>query len=320
MTRSVYIAITSALLFIPSAVAAQTAQQEHADHAKGTAKSQTPTHGPPPKPAPPATPPIAAQTKPADEHAGHVMAAPPQAPSNPVPRAAVPPLTDEDRKAAFPEVVGHTLHDSGVNYWVLFDQLEGQAAGGAASFNWDSKGWVGGDVNRLWLRSEGAANQDGVADAEAHIFYGRAIARWWDLVAGVRQDFRPGRGQTWAAVGIQGLAPYWFEVEATGYLGDGGRTGARFEVEYELLFTNRLIAQPLIEIELYGQPDPQRGVGAGLSSANVGLRLRYEIRRELAPYLGVTWDRKFGETRDIATTSGKGGSSARVAFGMRAWF
>lgn len=289
---------------LASSVHAQ--QPEHADHAKETPKAAAPVA--PTLPAKPA-PSTAPQSKQADEHAGQQMRS-----------TDVPPLTDEDRKAAFPEVAGHTLHDSGGNYWVLFDQLEGQAAGGVASFNWDSKGWVGGDVNRLWLRSEGAANEDGVDDAEAHIFYGRAIARWWDLVAGVRQDFRPGTGQTWAAVGIQGLAPYWFEVEATGYFGDGGRTGARFEVEYDLLFTNRLIAQPLIEIELYGRPDPERGVGAGLSSANVGIRLRYEVRRELAPYLGVTWDRKFGDTRDIATTAGKGGSSARVAFGLRAWF
>jgi copper resistance protein B len=102
----------------------------------------------------------------------------------------------------------------------------------------------------------------------------------------VRQDFRPGDPQTWAAVGIQGLAPYWFEVEATGYVGAGGRTAAKLEVEYELLFTNRLILQPLVELELYGKSDPERGIGRGLSSLETGLRLRYEIRREFAPYVG----------------------------------
>jgi uncharacterized protein involved in copper resistance len=112
------------------------------------------------------------------------------------------------------------------------------------------------------------------------------------IVGGVRQDFRPGPAQTWAAFGVQGLAPYWFDIEATGYIGASGRTHARFEVEYELLFTNRLVLQPLFEAELVSKSDPERGVGAGLSTTDLGFRLRYEIRREFAPYLGITWSTK----------------------------
>ena len=121
-------------------------------------------------------------------------------------------------------------------------------------------------------------------------------------------------------MGIQGLAPYWFEVEATAYVGAGGRTHFRFEGEYELLLTNRLIFQPLLEVEVYGKADPERGIGAGISTAEAGLRLRYEFRREFAPYLGVTWQRKFFGTADAARAAGEETGGARLAVGLRFWF
>jgi copper resistance protein B len=153
-----------------------------------------------------------------------------------------------------------------------------------------------------------------------HALYGRAIRRWWDVLVGVRQDFRPGPARTWAAVGVQGLAPYWFEIEATAYIGESGRTHFRFETEYELLLTNRLVLQPLVELEIYGKSDPERRIGAGLGSAAAGLRLRYEIRREFAPYIGVTWNQKFFGTRDFARAAGEDTGGARVAAGVRVWF
>jgi copper resistance protein B len=116
------------------------------------------------------------------------------------------------------------------------------------------------------------------------------------------------------------LAPYWFEIEATGYVGRGGRTHAKFEVEYDLLLTNRLILQPLVELEMYGKRDPARGIGAGLSSIETGLRVRYEFRRELSPYVGITWDRKLFGTADLARAEGEDPGGARVAFGLRTWF
>lgn len=235
-------------------------------------------------------------------------------------RTEVPPLTDADRAAAFPDVEGHTVHDSIVNYFVLFDQMEWQGAGGRGAFNWDTKAWVGGDIHRLWIRTEGDVEQSDIEGAQAHVLYGRAIARWWDLVAGVRQDFRPGPGRTWAAFGIQGLAPYWFEIEATGYVGEGGRTHARVEADYELLFTNRVILQPLVEVEIHGRSDPARRIGAGFSTIDAGLRLRYEIRRELAPYVGLTWQRALAGTADRARSAGDSVGAARVTFGLRTWF
>ena len=235
--------------------------------------------------------------------------------------AAVPPITDEDRAAAFPKLNGqHAVHDDGVHYYVLFDQLEWQSGGGVSGVSWDTSGWIGKDVNRVWFRTEGDSDSGQIGHAQAHILYGRAIGPWWDVVAGVRQDFSPGPGRTWAAFGIQGLAPYWFEVQATAYVGESGRTHFRFETEYELLLTNRLVLQPQVEIEIYGKSDPERRIGAGLSALDTGLRVRYELRRELAPYVGITWNRQFFGTADFARAAGEDPSGARFTLGLRMWF
>jgi copper resistance protein B len=230
----------------------------------------------------------------------------------------IPPITDEDRKAAFPDVEGHAVHDHVVSYFVLFDQLEWQS--NAGGLNLDGKGWLGRDRDRVWFRAEADGEDGRVGEAEAHVFYGRQFSRWWDVVAGVRQDFRPGPSRTWAAIGVQGIAPYWFEIEATAYIGESGRTHFRGEVEYEFLLTNRLVLQPLVEVEVFGKSDPERGIGAGLSSTDAGFRLRYEFRREFAPYIGVTWNTKFGKTANFAEAAGEETGGARFVSGMRLWF
>jgi copper resistance protein B len=233
--------------------------------------------------------------------------------------SSAPPLTDEDRRAAFPDVHGHAVHDTSINWFVLFDQLEWQRAGDASGTSWDSRGWIGGDRHRVWFRTDGESDGARLDAGDAQLFYGRAVARWWDVVVGVRQDVRPGPSQTWAAVGIQGLAPYRFEVEATAYVGAGGRTQFRVETEYELLVTNRLILQPLLEVAASGRRDRDRGLGAGLNTVDAGVRLRYEIRRELAPYVGVTWQRRFFGTADAARAAGEPSGGARLAVGLRFW-
>ena len=332
MTSTVLLRLTlvACCLVVANGAAAQDPHAGHKEPAKPATKPETEKAQPakpqsaqpqPAKPQPPTAKPPPSSTKPAakeagavEDHAAHMVQ------SADAPKEPIPPLTDAARAAAFPNVEGHAVHDDAMNYFVLFDQFEWRPKENGGGVNWDSKGWIGQDVNRMWFRTEGESSQSDVEHAEAHLLYGRAIARWWDLVAGIRQDFRPGPGRTYAAFGVQGLAPYWFEIEATGYVGEGGRTLARFEAEYELLFTNRFIAQPLLEMEFYGRPDVARGVGAGLSSTGFGARFRYEIRRELAPYIGVTWDRKYGETRDLASAAGEDASSARVVFGIRAWF
>ena len=236
------------------------------------------------------------------------------------PTTPIPPITDADRIAAFPDVKPQVMRDRAVNVLVLFDQLEWQGDGISGGMNWDTKGWVGGDRTRVWFRTEGQVESGHLDDVEAHLLYGRPVARWWDVVVGVRQDVQPGPAQTWGAFGLQGLAPYWFEVEVTGYISEGGRTAARFEADYELLLTNRLVLRPLVEVDLYGKSHAERGIGAGLSSTDIELRLRYEFRRELAPYVGVTWNRLFGETRNLAEAGGVATSRMRFVGGLRLWY
>lgn len=221
--------------------------------------------------------------------------------------------------AAFPDLAGHGVQDKAINYFVLLDQLEWQDAAGGAQ-NWDAKGWIGTDLDRAWFRTEGE-REDGRTDAAfAEALYGRAISPWWDLVAGVRNDFRPGPSRTWGAIGVQGLAPYKLDIEATAYIGESGHSHARFEVEYETLLSNRLILQPQIEAEVFAENDRRRSIGAGLSTVELGLRLRYEVRREFAPYLGVVWSRKFGNTADFARADGERVEDTRLVAGIRFWF
>jgi copper resistance protein B len=246
------------------------------------------------------------------------MPAQAQAAGEPLP-AFIPPVTDADRQAAFPDVEGHTAHDNDINYFVLFDQLEWETGGGRRGFGWDTKGWVGRDSDRLWFRTEGQRDGSTTADAQTHLFYGHQFSPWWDVVAGVRQDFAPGPAQTWAAVGIQGLAPVWFDVEATAYLGANARNHYRLETEYQLLLTNRLVLQPQAEIEIYGKPDLEHDRDRGLATLDVGLRLRYLVRRELAPYVGVVWHQKHFGTADIARAKGESTGGARLAVGLRFW-
>jgi copper resistance protein B len=265
---------------------------------------------------------------PAEDHSRHQMPAPPvedhSAHQAPPPAVVlppfIPPLTAADRAAAFPDVHDTMAHDdNALNYFVLFDQLEWQSGRGGTVLGWDTKGWVGRDRDRLWFRTEGERDGGRLAHAEVQAFYGRAIARWWDALAGVRQDARPGAAQTWVGVGLQGLAPYWFEVEATAYVSTTGRTHLLLESEYELHVTNRLVLQPLVEANLYGRADPSRGRGAGLSAIEGGLRLRYEFRREFAPYVGVTWQRRLFGAADEARENGQRAGSARLALGLRLW-
>lgn len=239
-------------------------------------------------------------------------------PSAPTP-ASMPPITDEDRKAAFPEVHDHAVHGESTHAYVLFDQFEGRTGSGAQVFSWDTKGWVGGDRNRFWFRTEGDRAGDVWEQAQHNLLYGRAISPWWELIAGIRLDTLPNTPRTALALGVQGLAPYRTEVELSAYIEPTGRTHVRFESEYELLITNRLAFQPLVEFELYGTADPERHMGRGLTTGEFGVRLRYEVRREFAPYAGVVWSRKFFGTRDLARAAGSRPASVRFAAGVRFW-
>ena len=245
---------------------------------------------------------------------------PAKPPSSEQPKEPIPLVTEGDRAAAFPaDMHGHAVHDTNFHYQVLFDRLEwrGDDSGG---FTFENTSWFGGDINRLWIRADLESDDTELESASVDALWGRSFSRWWDFVLGMRQDFRPGDPQPWAAVGIQGLAPQWFEIEATAYVGAEGRTRAEFEIEYDLLLTQRMKLQPLVEFDVYGKDDPQRGIAAGLSSLEAGFRVRYEVRREFAPYVGITWDRKLFGTGDLARDRGDDVSQARLAFGVRTWF
>jgi copper resistance protein B len=203
---------------------------------------------------------------------------------------------------------------------VMIDKLEWRAAEGPDPLAWDAQGWIGKDLNKLWLKTEGEAVDGKATGAELQALYSRAVAPFWDLQAGWRHDFRPRPSRDWLALGVQGLAPYEFDVDATLFAGGNGQLAARFRAEYELLFTQRLILSPEAEVNIYGKDDAVTGVGSGFSTLDLGLRLRYEIRRELAPYMGVNWAKKFGRTVDLAREEGEATDDLQFVLGIRAWF
>ena len=203
---------------------------------------------------------------------------------------------------------------------VMLDQLEWRDTQEGSAGAWDAQGWYGGDYNKLWVKTEGMRAGGVTSDAAVEVLADRVIARWWDAQAGIRQDFGRGPARTWLALGLQGLAPYWLDVEGTFYVGEEGRVAARLKASYDLLLTQRLIVQPYGEINLYSKADPEKRVGSGVSDLELSLRLRYEVRRELAPYLGVGWFRRFAESADLARAAGEGHDELQLLAGLRMWF
>jgi copper resistance protein B len=232
----------------------------------------------------------------------------------------IPVLTDADRAAAVPPAHDHPVHDNGIQSYVVFDRLEVWNADQGTGFEWEGQSWIGTDLNRLWLRSEGERVDGRTHSADLEVLYGHSVSPWWDVVTGIRHDFKPGASQDFAAIGVMGLAPYKFEVAATAYIGQSGQTSARVEVEYETLLTNRLILQPLIEVNLYGRDDARRGIGSGFSTIEAGLRLRYEFTRQFAPYIGIVREHAFGGTADLLRDDGEDIDDTRITAGVRIWF
>ncbi|MGV1106932.1 copper resistance protein B [Xanthomonas translucens] len=243
------------------------------------------------------------------------------APASALPREPIPPLTDADRAAAFPVLRTHAmLHAPPRTSYLLFDRLEGWDNHHGSGQAWEASAWYGGDIDRLWLRSEGARSGGRTEAAELDALYGHAVSPWWDLLVGVKQGLAPGDARTSAAFGVQGMAPYKFEVAATLYIGEGGSASARLQGEYDVLLSNRWILQPRLETEAAFADDRAHGVGSGLSSIEAGLRLRYEISRRFAPYLGVVHERAFGATAGYRRDAGDAARDTRVVAGVRIWF
>lgn len=203
---------------------------------------------------------------------------------------------------------------------LLMDRLERGRTRDNSSTAYDLLAWYGRTYDRAWFKTDGKTDAGRIQDARTELLWGHAVATYWDTQLGVRYDSGVGPDRKWLAFGVQGLAPYWFNVEAAAYVGNEGRTALRLEAEYELLLTQKLILQPRIETNVYGKRDVARGRGSGLSDLEAGIRLRYEIKREFAPYIGVEWAAKFGGTADYARVAGEDAKITRFVAGVRFWY
>ena len=208
-----------------------------------------------------------------------------------------------------------------LNYLFMLNLNEVQLYQGQAGYRWDGEAWFGGDINRLTLKSEGTANfRNGFSDAEVQALYSRAIDPYFNLQAGVRQDLASKLHETYGAFGFEGLAPYWFEVSGAAFVSTRGHVLGRLEGYYDQNITQRLILQPRVELNFAAQNVPEDEIGVGLINAELGLRLRYEITREIAPYIGVSYDTKVGQTAAYASQDGKPVSNVSFVAGLRVWF
>lgn len=213
------------------------------------------------------------------------------------------------------------VSDNMTFYQLLLDELEyRRTRRGGSGLAWDFQGWVGKDYSRLWIKSEGERQGSRTEDARLELLYSKPVAAFWDIQAGVRHDFGQGPVRDWAAVGVQGIAPYWFDVEATVYAASQGRTALRLKGEYSFVLTQRTFLTPKLEANFYGKDDPARGIGSGLSDMSFGLRLRHEFNRQFAPYVGVNWDKRFGASADLARAAGEQVTRRQLVIGVRAWF
>jgi copper resistance protein B len=203
---------------------------------------------------------------------------------------------------------------------VLIDQLEYVDGADANGIAWDAQAYYGGDSNKLWLKADGERAGGHLRDLRSEVLWAHAATAFWDTQLGMRHDFGAGPSRTWAAFGVQGVSPYWFNIEATAYIGQSGRSAARVEAEYDLQLTQKLIFTPDVELNAYGKNDPARGIGAGLSNAELGLRLRYEFTRQFAPYIGVDWNRRVGKTADLTRAAGEPAFDRAIVAGVRIWF
>ena len=203
---------------------------------------------------------------------------------------------------------------------VLFDSFELGRSDGKSSGSYDVLGRFGRDYNKLVIKAEGEVAGGKLQEGRTEALWSHAISTFWDTQLGLRYDSGVGPNRTWLAAGVQGLAPYWFEVDAAAYVGSGGRTALRLSADYELLVTQRLIVQPRIEANFYGKSDPARDIGKGLSDITTGVRVRYEFSRQFAPYIGVEWANRFGQTADLARAAGEQTRNTRYVAGVRFWF
>ncbi len=226
------------------------------------------------------------------------------------------------KAGATPPAMGSAMMDNPVIAHVLLDQLEGRTSRYGSQLRWDGEGWIGTDMNRLWVKSEGFRDKATVSDGDHEALYDRPIPRmrYFDAQVGVRADLDSGPARAWAAIGLEGMAPYFFEFAPTLYVRDGGNVAGRLTSSYDLLLSQRWIVQPEAELNFYSKDDPGRRIGSGLSELDAGVRLRYEVRRKFGPYIGFACNGKYGNTAGYSRQVGESASNSSFVFGLRLWY
>jgi len=308
-------------------------------------------HAAPSPAAAPAQPQAGTEAPAADPHAGHAMPGMTEAPAQDAHAGhAMPAMQDAAAKAGTDLPPGDVTapapepgraadrywgaaamagaerdvrreHGGGTFSKVMLDLAELRIQSGKEGYRWNGEAWIGGDINRFWIKSEGEGRfGESIEKAEVQALYSRAIDPYWNLQGGIRQDLGPGPRRTWAALAVEGLAPYRFEVDGSLFLSDKGDLLARAEASYDQRITQDLVLQPRFELNLAAQDMPANHIGAGLSDAELGVRLRYERVREFAPYLGISWERHFGRTADFARARGEDTGGLSFVLGVRTWF
>lgn len=312
------------------------AQHQHAEPPPAAAASKapmpsmpgmqqkSPTADKPPIPAMPGMPGMAPKADmPVEANAQSGKAVPPPEAGNDVPPdaptdfAADGYFSKADMQAARATLRGE--HGGATISKIMVDELEYTRANGEDGYRWNGQAWFGGDINRFVIKSEGDGTKR-LDEAEVQALYSRTVGPYTNIQAGLRYDFEPNPSRTYLALGVDALAPYWFELEGMAFVGERGDVLARAEGSYDLLLTQRLALQPRAELNFATKSDAARGRGDGLTDANIGLRLRYEIRREFAPYVGISWQRRFGETAEFARAAGERVESTNFVIGLRAWY
>jgi len=212
-------------------------------------------------------------------------------------------------------------HGNQINSLVIAERMEYSHSDDKDSFVWEAQGWVGTDLHKLWFKAEGEhLEEEGTEEAEVQLLYSRAISPFWDLQAGLRHDLEPSPNRTHLVLGAQGMAPYWFEMDTAMFLSEEGKLSARVEAEYDLRLSQRLILQPRLELNLATSADRELGIGRGFFDSVAEIRLRYEFRREFAPYLGLSWGGAFGDTADLVEEGGGDPRELSIVAGLRLWF
>lgn len=263
------------------------------------------------------------------DHTGHGQPAPDATAPDDTPGNAPPPPvpTDHPAERFFPAArmapARAALLREGriVTGAILIDQFEYRAVSGRDGYGWKASAWYGGDIDRIVFATEGEGEFGHPAErAETRLMLRHALDPWWNVELGVRHDFTPSPQRTYAAIGIEGLAPYWFELEAQAFVSDKGDVHLRLGGSHDMRLTGALVLQPDAEVNIALQDVPALGIGPGIERIELGARLRYEITPQFAPYVGVHWERKLGRTADYVRADGERASAVAAVFGIKAWF